>query len=255
MSRGRRAERVFPAAAAGLLLMGAAVLYGWLHTDSTDLPCIVSLAAQTADCRVTGEQAAQMKSAGEEQNMPAAFTVWEETAAERITAINGLRSTTVSAVAIRGSSEYLVPYGRFLHEEDTEGCLLGTDAAIQLFGSRNAEGLTVCLGERELTVRGMLHEYKDVLIYQEPDETALFSRINLWCEDDSRAPDAAAERFVSGNGLNMIRVSGGTESLWDELAGLVPGKWSDFAGWRVNIENWMQERKERRRIPPDSFRY
>lgn len=243
------------AAAAGLVLIGAAVLYGWLHADTSNSPCIVSLAARAADCRVTGEQAAQMRNMEEQQNMPVVFTVWEETAAEKVTAFDGLRSTTVSAIAIRGSSECLIPYGKLLHEEDTDGCLLGTDVAIRLFGSRNAEGMTVCLGERELTVRGMLHEYGDVLIYQEPDEEALFSRINIWCGEEYRAPDAAAESFASRYGLNMIRVRGGADSVWDELAGLVPGKWSDFAGWRMNIENWMQERKEQKRIPAGSFGY
>lgn len=189
-------------------------------------------------CGITMSQAENMRQTETEQEKPVGFTAWREEEGGTVTDEDGFRSAETTILRLCGTSEYLLAYGKILQREDDEGCLLGENVAEQLFGSHEAEGLTVLCDDRKLVVRGVIKEPAKIFILQETREAAVFDRITLEPAEISRE---AALKFRDRHGLGGMAVRGGKESPWNVLLGLVPGKWSDFDGWKLNAESYKKE--------------
>lgn len=187
---------------------------------------------------ITGAQAALIREAEEDKENGKTFTVWSERRQVRICDVDGYRSVSTNVMEINGTSELLFPYGGILHEEDVTGCLLGEKTAENLFGSRNAVGLTLCYGERELTVRGILSTPEDLLVVEMTGKADCFDRIAVNVQP-GEARKLTGERMLSyGLDAEMLRYdlfSG------ERLIELIPGKWSDFSGWRDNIGKFGED--------------
>lgn len=216
------------------LIVAACVLFGYgslaLH-EARMLQKTISLACVEAE--VTGAQLAQIRLAEAEKESRTVFTAWTEQSGEMVCQPDGSRPVRTRVLAINGSSDLLIPRGKILKEDDLEGCLLGCETAEKLFGSRNVSGLTLCYGERELTIRGVLEEPGDLLVVVAGDADT-FRRITLR-SDEPFAAGLVAERFLQNYGLfaRQIRYDlfGG-----EYLQSLIPGRWSDFDGWKRSFD-------------------
>lgn len=224
---------------------------------------IIALAADSADTSIALSYVETMRT-GEmapEQEAPPDFTAWEEKRGETVTTTDKLKSAfDVSVISIRGSSENLIPYGKILWEDDKEGCLIGEKTAEALFGSHDVEGLIVCWEDRRFVIRGVLKEPGNMVLFQETEDDASFSRINFRCPENSKSHRTAAEKFKNRYGLSMVRTTSvrsagvmGRLPSFEELLELVPGQWSDFDGWKRNLEAWKKECVKREGIPRSVF--
>lgn len=199
---------------------------------------------------ITLNQVENIRETEMEKENPVDFTAWSEVNGARVTDGDGLRGADTTVLRICGTSEYLIPYGKILQGEDKEGCLIGEKTAELLFGSHEAEGLAVLYNGRRLLVRGVLREPADVFILQESNESAVFDRITL---ELSEVSGEAARKFRDSCGLSGMIIINTKESFWDKIFYLVPGKWSDFSGWRVNIESCRNEAAEEGKISKSIF--
>ena len=166
------------------------------------------------------------------------FVAWKEDAGT-VQDAHGGRSARADVVVLCGSSEQLFPGGRILHREDLSGCLIGEALAEQLFGSHNVEGLTLDYADRRLVVRGVLHGAGKLLAVQAEANEEGFDRMIL-PREGRRARRQTAERFAVSYGLEAkyLCFEWFDVTYWLEA---IPGKWSDFSGWRQSLEQIKED--------------
>lgn len=192
----------------------------------------------TADYSLSGTEIREIRKAELKKEYPADVTVWRELKNEPVSNAGGFHSTVTDVILINGSSELLVPYGRMLHEEDREGCLIGEKTAERLFGNRNAKGLALRYKDRELTVRGILKEPADLLVLEAGEEET-FNRITV-LRQEGQPVKAQGEQLIHTYGISAVLLRRDFIS-WEWLSEMIPGKWSDFAGWRDSFERKREE--------------
>lgn len=172
------------------------------------------------------------------QEMETAFAVWGERKDQRICDPDLGRSTQADVLCFLGSPELALPQAR-LDPEDGSGCIIGEETAWELFGSTAVVGDTICIGKAERTIRAVMREPGSSVIVMGSitdlsgggADAPLFDRITV----DSRESEKA-EGFLMQNALE------GVVLRFDYLRGigwlpeLIPGKWSDFSGWKKNYE-------------------
>ncbi len=169
------------------------------------------------------------------------YTLWGEKQGGSVSDGENLRQTNTTILTIRGSSEYLISYGKILQEEDKSGCLIGRKTAWQLFGTYHAEKLYVKYEGQIFQVRGVLHEPEEILVIQKQSNIdTILDRITVKKQSGSSVPKTVqdfTERYgVSGEVLRFD-FYGGLSWLFE----LIPGKWSDFSGWNQNISSAKEE--------------
>lgn len=166
-------------------------------------------------------------------------TAWSEKRQAAVSDAEGIRSVSTNVVEMNGTSELLFPYGRVLNEEDVEGCLIGIETARELFGSGDVIGVTLCYGEREYTVRGILYAPSELLVVEGTEETDTFERITVGAQED-RTRKFTGERFVSEYWLEaeLLRYDLFSGERFVEM---IPGKWSDFSGWKENVKEFAED--------------
>lgn len=165
------------------------------------------------------------------------YTLWGEKQGVSVSDGENLRQTSTTVLTIRGSSEYLLPYGKILQKEDKSGCLIGRKTAWQLFGTYHAENLYVQYEKQIFQVRGVLNEPEDILVIQKQSNIdTILNRITVKKQSGRSVPQTVAdftERYgVSGEVIRFDFYSG---LSW--VFELIPGKWSDFSGWKQNISS------------------
>lgn len=167
------------------------------------------------------------------------FAAWREDAEARVTTEDGFSGTQATLIRLSGSSEYLLPGEHILDEDDANGCLIGEAVAERLFGSRAAGNLTVVCGERTLTVRGVLRDAAEIIVFEDTAADASFDRfIFAPCVKEN-----VCEAFFNRYGLSRMQICG----RGPVFRNLIPGKISDFAGWRSNLaaeEKRLQRQRE-----------
>lgn len=193
-------------------------------------------------------QSMREEEAGREE--PIDFTAWSE-AQETVMALDGCRRAQTTVVRLCGSSEQLIPYGKILQDWDYEGCLIGEETAEALFGSRKAAGLTVSCGGREYVVRGVLASPAKLLVIV--DDTGNTSCDYITLAYDGKNAGSAAEGFLSRYGLSMQLMERAGFTGTFTAAELLPGKWSDFDGWKRNVAAWREAEKAKESIAPSVF--
>ena len=148
---------------------------------------------------------------------------------------------SIVILTICGSSEYLFPYGKVLHQEDKEGCLIGKKTAEKLFGSHKAEGLVLKYNNKEFQVRGVFNKPEEILVIQKREE--MEGRLNRVTVKKERGKTAAETARLFGDTYGIY----GEVLRWDYYQSLtwilemIPGKWSDFEGFRKNLESKKEE--------------
>ncbi|MDE7436095.1 MAG: ABC transporter permease [Lachnospiraceae bacterium] len=172
-------------------------------------------------------------------------TAWTEKSRVRIEDACSRRAYLSDVMLVYGCTGNLIPYGVQLYPEDTAGCLISRDVAERLFGTHNAAGQTLRYGERTWTVRGVFQQ-PDTLVILEASgmwEEVSFNRLTVRVPSDI-SPQLAGQRLLTMYGIEGTQIRMDYYDGWHFLRELIPGKWSDFAGWRTNwntmCENWQQ---------------
>lgn len=180
---------------------------------------------------------------------PLGFTAWSQRE-ETVMALDGCRRVQTDVIRICGSSEYLIPYGKILQEGDEEGCLIGRKIAETLFKSHNVTGLSVSCGGREYVVRGVLSAPEELLVIA-GEETEAYDHITLEVRGGNER--TAAEKFLARHGLSMQCMNRAGFRKTFSLTELLPGSWSDFAGWKQNFAAWRENVRQQEKIVPSVF--
>lgn len=165
------------------------------------------------------------------------YTFWEEKQSVMVSDEESLRQAETTVLTIRGSSEHLLPYGKILQMEDKSGCLIGRKTAWQLFGTYHAENLYVRYENQIFQVRGVLNEPEDILVIQKQSNIeAILNRITIKKQSGRSVPETV-EDFTGTYGVSgeVLRFDFYRGLSW--IFELVPGKWSDFSGWKQNISS------------------
>ncbi len=185
------------------------------------------------------------------------FTAWTERKDQPVEAEFSGRQTTADCYLLMGDSYLVLPWGKNLSADDTEGCIIGAAVAQTIFGGTEVEGQTLLYDERTLTVRGVVQEPDDILFCQMQEQTGIgsgtdsdsavtFDRINLLVTEESKAASQTVEQFINCYGLDADSLHFERKQNLHWLTELTPGKWSNFSGWSTNLKTLQSDRQRLR---------
>ncbi len=170
------------------------------------------------------------------------FAAWRENRNQQVAAVESGRADTVNVIEVFGPTHCILPYGKNLWPEDEDGCLIGVKLAEELFGSHQVEGQQIWYDNRILTVCGVIEEPEKLLLCETGELSGgmCFDRISVFVPDGAKQYTAGNE-FISQYGLpaKLLRYDFYRDLSW--LKEMIPGKWSDFDGWKENMEKKKQE--------------
>lgn len=184
--------------------------------------------------------------AAEDDGKAFSFTAWKEQTDQTVTAPDLGRSVQTHVVSLYGSSESVLPVAPVLDADDAAGCLVAKDTAWQLFGSTDVVGQTICVDANVYTIRGIVMipatgVYVQIRGNESVHKQMKFNRLTLGVADTESGNQFLSEYALTGRVIrsdNLLDVTRYTE--------LIPGKWSDFDGWKQNWKRLQQEIRQNR---------
>lgn len=173
----------------------------------------------------------------------AAFTVWGELQDMTVADPDLGSKVQTNALVLDGSSELVLPLAPVLPAGDTNGCLIGEQTAWELFGSTQVKGDTILIGNQTRIIRGVVSLPQSGVVIEgsvngitgsgtdTAEESRYYNRITV---EGGKVEDA--ELFLMQVGLEgkVLRMDYLRSLHW--LTELIPGKWSDFSGWKENFK-------------------
>lgn len=184
--------------------------------------------------------------AAEDDGKAFGFTAWKEQTDQTVTDPDLGRSVQTHVVSLYGSSESVLPVASVLDADDAAGCLVAKDTAWQLFGSTDVVGQTICVDANVYTIRGIVMipatgVYVQIRGNESVHKQMRFNRLTLGVADTESGNQFLSEYALTGRVIrsdNLLDVTRYTE--------LIPGKWSDFDGWKQNWKRLQQEIRQNR---------
>lgn len=181
-------------------------------------------------------------SAEDAQNIAenAVFTAWGETADQTVTNPDLGKSVQTNVVWLYGSSEWILPASAVLPADDGKGCLIGKNTAWKLFGSTSVTGLQICVDHQTRTIRGVVKQPENGVYLQGTEQKKkVFCRLTLASDKMEEAQNFLLQYGLTGHVLRMDYLRS-----WKTLSELVPGRWSDFSGWKENVQTRKQQLRQ-----------
>ena len=171
------------------------------------------------------------------------FTAWAEKEGQTVTDPKLGKSIQTNIVYLSGSSELVLPAEPVLLAQDEKGCLVAAHTAWELFGSVEVVGQEIEIDHEICTIRGIVNKPRNGIYMQKSAsmKNVSFQRITLEEKEIEEGKNFLLRYGVDGTVIRMDYL----RSL-KSLTELVPGKWSDFDGWKAN---WKLRKEELRRIP------
>lgn len=170
----------------------------------------------------------------------AVFTAWGETADQTVTDPDLGKSVQTNVVWLYGSSEWILPSSAVLPADDGKGCLIGKNTAWKLFGSTNVTGLQICVNHQMRTIRGIVQQPENGVYLQRTEQKKkVFRRLTLAGDKTEEAQNFLLRYSLTGHVLRMDYLRS-----WQTLSELVPGRWSDFSGWKENVQTRKQQLRQ-----------
>lgn len=150
------------------------------------------------------------------------------------------KSVQTNVVWLYGSSEWILPACAVLPADDGKGCLIGKNTAWKLFGSTNVTGLQICVDHQTRTIRGVVQQPGNGVYLQRTEQKKkVFRRLTLASDKTEEAQNFLLQYGLTGHVLRMDYLRN-----WKTLLELVPGKWSDFSGWKENMQTRKQQLRQ-----------
>lgn len=178
---------------------------------------------------ISAEDAQRLATEGENKN----FTAWTQKADRTVTAPELGTQVQTSVYELYGSSEYVLPQAPVLSADDPCGCLVAKDTAWKLYGSTDIIGQHIGIRDRIYTIRGIVNAPGTgvcVQISGEKAKEAAFDRLTIESKRPQDASQFLVQHGLTGHVLRMDYLKNITT-----LLELVPGRWSDFPGWKRAI--------------------
>ena len=174
----------------------------------------------------------------EQQNTAAAWTEQKE---EIIADFSSGRTSKANVIAIYGSFHCLLPFGKNLSVEDTDGCLISQALAEKLFGDFPAEDRQIIWNGSTWTIRGVLRLPAHCLLVQTAGKNIdlSYNRISIPLKNGENR-QITGENLILRNNLSAYVLRLDYLYEWSWLQELIPSKWSDFDGWKQNWTNHKQ---------------
>lgn len=187
-----------------------------------------------------------LDAAAEDDGKSFGFTAWKEQTDQTVTDPDLGRSVQTHVVSLYGSSESVLPVAPVLDADDAAGCLVAKETAWQLFGSTDVVGQTICADANVYTIRGIVMlpttgVYVQIRGNESAHKQMKFNRLTLGVADTESGNQFLSEYALTGRVIrpdNRLAVTRYTE--------LIPGKWSDFDGWKQNWKRSQQEIRQNR---------
>lgn len=139
-----------------------------------------------------------------------ACAFWKKEADQTVENPGLSRACKVSVWKIRGSLEILLPPFSAMQEDDRQGCYLSEKAARDLFGGADVIGSLLLLGERRLTVRGLI-KGKESLLAVRPQEQEITDRVTLEEQSKRQAESFQMKFQIPGKAVSSQFLE---EILW-----------------------------------------
>lgn len=160
-----------------------------------------------------------------------AFTAWTEKEGQTVTDPKLGKSIQTNIVYLSGSSELVLSAEPVLSTQDENGCLVAVHTAWELFGSVEVVGQKIKVDHQIRMIRGIVNAPQTGIYMQASAsmENVSFQRITLEGKDTEAGNNFLLRYGVDGTVIRMDYL----RSL-KSLTELVPGKWSDFDGWKAN---------------------
>lgn len=118
------------------------------------------------------------------------------------------RCAEVLSAGILGNASL---YDRRLHgfsEEDKDGCVLDEESALLLFGSREAEGRELRMGDRSYQVRRVLPWKQKMILFRPQEAENVYTRMFLEAEE-GKDREKTVSGFLMSYGLSGTQASDG----------------------------------------------
>lgn len=165
------------------------------------------------------------------------FAAWTELKGEQVFENNGSRHYNTDVCAVYGESGCILPFGQNLPVSDKQGCIIGIKLSEELFGNYNAEGQEIVWKDRVWIVRGVVKKPSSLFMAQVSGmaDKIKFDRINIRLERE-KDRRRTGEDFINRHGLyaSVLRWDYLYSMAW--LEEVIPGRWSDFQGFKENLK-------------------
>lgn len=196
------------------------------------------------DTPLSVEDAQALAEQQNRQEEPVVFAAWGEQADQTVTDPGLGKSIQTAVISMVGSSEWMLPGAPVLAPDNTDGCLIGENTAWKLFGSTKVTGSAVGINGQTYRICGVVHCPADGVYVQMGtsaknsfgQNNVRLARITLAVNDAQEGSRFLMQYGLSGKVLRMDYLRN-----IQTLAELVPGKWSDFEGWKANIKEWKKQ--------------
>lgn len=114
------------------------------------------------------------------------------------------------------------------------------NTAWKLFGSTSVTGLQICVDHQTRTIRGVVQQPGNGVYLQGKDQKKkVFCRLTLASDKMEEAQNFLLQYGLTGHVLRMDYLRS-----WQTLSELVPGRWSDFSGWKENVQTRKQQLRQ-----------
>ena len=165
-----------------------------------------------------------------------AFVAWTQKN-DRTVMLQSLGNSVQTHVVFwYGSPELLLSVS--LPEEE-KSCVIGTKTAWDLSGSTDGQGQALAVEDRVYTI-GYTVSDPDTGVYVMATPQTRFDRLTIAGRTASDGAQFLLQHGLKGHVIRMDDLR--SLRTWEEL---VPGKWSDFSGWK---QNWQTRQKQLRQI-------
>lgn len=185
---------------------------------------------QNVTIRVKGFSMEDAQKVRMQEGCPA-FTAWTEKEGQTVTDPKLGKSIQTNIVYLSGSSELVLSAEPVLSTQDENGCMVAVHTAWELFGSVEVVGQKIKVDHQIRMIRGIVNAPQTGIYMQASAsmENVSFQRITLEGKDTEAGNNFLLRYGVDGTVIRMDYL----RSL-KSLTELVPGKWSDFDGWKAN---------------------
>lgn len=148
----------------------------------------------------------QIRQAEQLQDIPVTFAAWGQQEDVSVRASQLERTIEVPVLWTDGPAALICQEGNQLDADDTEGCLIGEEIAVKLFGSSQVIGEQLTVDKRELIIRGTLRTIPKAIISSCPQEkTDVLNRMNLRRPADADS-NWSPDNFLLRTGINACRL-------------------------------------------------
>ena len=170
----------------------------------------------------------------------AAFTAWGELQDMTVADPDLGSKVQTNALVLDGSSELVLPLAPVLPA--------GEQTAWELFGSTQVKGDTILIGNQTRIIRGVVSLPQSGVVIEgsvngitgsgtdTAEESRYYNRITV---EGGKVEDAELFWMQVGLEGKVLRMDYLRSLHW--LTELIPGKWSDFSGWKENFKQKKQD--------------